>query len=140
MFTVTAKSRVSPHAVLPAASKNDAGSRSAPPTRGWPAIGRYQPGDQRRTRFGVMPCQQIPAVPLTGFRPPAPCPPEHLRSPPAPPVTILIAISQRTRYQRPESPAASSARPEHRPARAVDVGATQCPDLGGANHGTESPG
>ena len=52
MFTVTAKSRVSPHAVLPAASKKDPGSRSAPPARGWPAIGRYQPGDQRRTSSG----------------------------------------------------------------------------------------
>ena len=122
-----------------AASKNDPGSRSAPPARGWPAIGRYQPGDQRRTSSGGNALPADSRGPAHGVPAAGTCPPEHLRSPPAPLVTTLIAISQRTRSQRPGSPAASSARPEHRPARA-DVGAAECPDLGGSNHGTESPG
>ena len=124
-----------------AASKNDPGSRSAPPARGWPAIGRYQPGDQCRTSSGRVALPADSRGPGHGVRPPAPCPPGHLRSSSAPLVTIVIAISQRTRF--PAAPGhrlqARLAR-EHRRAPAVDVGATECPDLGGSNHGTEGSG
>jgi hypothetical protein len=88
---------------------------------------------------GVLPCQQIPAVPIT-VRPSAACQPRPPQAIPSALVTIVTATSQQTRSQRPGSPAAGSARCPGAPASTCDVRATECPDRGGSNHGAESSG
>ena len=119
-----------------AASKNDPGPRSAPPIRGRLAIGRCQPGDQcRRSSRACCPVSRFPRF-RSPVRSRAACQPEHLRpsrrhwSRSGPPSASGLVPSG------PGSPAAGSARPGV-PASTGCIGATECPDLGGSNHGAE---
>jgi hypothetical protein len=123
-----------------ATTKRSGSLFSAANPRGWPAIGRYQPGDQCRTSSGrALPADSRGPGPGPGQGPAAGSVPVR-----APQVIPGASSHDHDRHQLADSfPAAPGhrlqARPaqEHRPALAVDIGATEFPDLGGSNHGAE---